>query len=219
MDNPPFFDVVGQVRAMRRLKPDPIPLPVLRKVLEAGVQAASGKNEQPWKFLAIKSEKSRAWFAERYRKAMYDQLGHLFNPADEDKSRSANMARAVQYQADHMHETPVILLVAGKRDWPFNVPEEKRVGFGPPNYGAIYPCVQNILLACRSVGLGAALTTMHQMFESELHEYFGVPEDFGVVVAIPIGYPIGKFGPVSRIPATEKTYFDEWGNSDEASWT
>jgi len=75
----------------------------------------------------------------------------------------------------------------------------------------VYPCVQNILLACRAVGLGAALTTMHQVFEEQLHEYFGIPDNYGVVVVIPIGWPRGHFGPVRRIPAEEKTHFNAWG--------
>jgi nitroreductase len=127
--------------------------------------------------------------------------------------------RALQYQTEHLHEFPLIVLVAGKRDWPFKVPESERVGPAPPNYGAVYPCVQNILLACRALGLGAALTTMHQVFEDELHEHFEIPDDYGVVVAIPIGYPMGRFGPVSRRPASEVTYFDTWGNTDPGEWS
>ena len=96
------------------------------------------------------------------------------------------------------------------------VAEEDRVGKAPPNYGAIYPCVQNILLACRAVGLGAALTTMHQVFEDELTERFGIPEQYGVVVTIPIGYPMGRFGPVSRRPASEVTYYERWGASSRS---
>jgi nitroreductase len=114
---------------------------------------------------------------------------------------------------DHMHEAPYLLLVCGKRDWPFKVPEEERVGLAPPNYGAVYPCVQNILLACRALGLGAALTTMHQVFEEELHSYFEIPVEWGVVVTIPIGYPLGNFGPVARNPAEDVTYFNTWGTS------
>jgi len=218
-DNPPFFDLVGQVRAMRRLKPDPVPLEMIRKVLQAGVQASSGGNEQPWRFIAIHAPEKRAWFGERYKSAIHSQLGHLLNPDPEDKSSSAGAARAVKYQADNMSQVPCILLVAGKRDWPFKVPESQRVGLAPPNYGSVYPCVQNILLACRSLGLGAALTTMHQMFEDELHAHLKIPDDYGVVVSLPIGYPLGNFGPVTRIPASELTYFDSWGNQDAGSWT
>jgi len=218
-DNPPFFDLVSQVRAMRRLKADPVPLEAIRKVLQAGVQASSGENEQPWRFLAIHSPEKKAWFGERYKSAIHSQLGHLLNPDPEDKSPNAGTARAVKYQADNMSEVPLILLVAGKRDWPFKVPESERVGLAPPNYGSVYPCVQNILLACRSLGLGAALTTMHQMFEDELHAHFDIPADYSVVVSLPIGYPLGKFGPVTRTPAAEVTYFDAWGNRDAGSWT
>jgi nitroreductase len=216
-DNPPFFDLVGQVRAMRRLKPDPIPLEMVRRVLQAGVQASSGMNSQPWRFVAIHSKEKRKWFGERYKAAIESRFGPL-EIAEDEESPLARSFRAVEYQANHMHESPFILLVAGKRDWPFKVPENERVGLAPPNYGAVYPCVQNILLACRALGLGAALTTMHQVFEDELHAHFEIPTDYGVVVSIPIGYPMGHFGPVKRIPASELTYFDSWGNTDTGDW-
>lgn len=105
-------------------------------------------------------------------------------------------------------------MVCGKRDWPFKVPAEERIGEGPPNYGAVYPCVQNILLACRAVGLGAALTTMHQVFEDELHEYFDIPSNYDVVVTIPTGHPMGKFGSVTRTPAEDGTFIDTWSDDD-----
>lgn len=134
--------------------------------------------------------------------------------AEELRKRENNglnrQLRALRYQMDHMHEFPVLLLVCGLRDWPFKVPEAERIGLAPPNYGAIYPCVQNILLACRACGLGAALTTMHQLFEDQLMEKFGIPKEYGVVVTIPIGWPMGKFGPVRRRPASQVTYFERW---------
>ena len=139
-----------------------------------------------------------------------------FRPGDDD-SPLIRQLRAVQYQTEHMHEFPLLLVVCGLRDWPFRVPQEERVGKAPPNYGAVYPCVQNILLACRAVGLGAALTTMHQVFEDELCERFSIPDEYGVVVTIPIGYPLGKFGPVSRRPAEERTYFERWGDTNAES--
>jgi len=211
-DNPPFFDLVSQVRAMRRLKTDPVPMEKIRKILQAGVQATSAQNTQPWRFLALTSVEQRQWFGEHYRRAMYETLGSRLDVESEDKSPRAREVRTVRHQVEHMGETPLIVLVAGKRDWPFKVPESERVGTAPPSYGSVYPCVQNILLACRSLGLGAALTTMHQMFEDELHQRFNIPHDHGVVVALPIGYPEGNFGPVTRTPASEVTYFNRWDN-------
>ena len=210
--NPRFFDLVGQVRAMRRLKPDLVPQDLLMKVLNAGVKAPSGMNSQPWSFLVLRQPEDKQWFAERYKAAIESRFGSSNLPVEGD-SPMARQFRALRYQMNHMQDFPLLLIVCGLRDWPFKVPEADRVGLAPPNYGAVYPCVQNILLACRSVGLGAALTTMHQVFEEELIERFQIPVEYGVVVTVPVGYPKGRFGPVSRRPAEESTYFDRWGNT------
>ena len=208
-----FFDLVGTVRAMRRLKPDPVPMELIWKVLNAGVQAPSGQNTQPWKFVLISEPEKKKWFAERYTAAIESRFGRAASRKDIPPDKIHPQLKALFYQMDHMHEFPYLLLVCGERDWPFKVPQEDRVGLAPPNFGAVYPCVQNILLACRAVGLGAALTTMHQVFEDELHEYFEIPDTFGVVVTMPIGWPMGKFGSVTRIPAEEKTFLNKWGES------
>ena len=208
-----FFELASSMRAMRRLKPDPIPRPLLRRVLEAGVQAPSGQNSQPWAFLAIEDADKKRWFAQHYTQAIENNFPAVRDRAVADDSPTARQLKALCYQMDHMHECPVLLLVCGLRDWPFKVPQNERVGLAPPNYGAVYPCVQNILLACRALGLGAAVTTMHQMFEDELHAQFSIPQDYGVVVTLPIGYPVGKFGPVRRRPAQKVTYFDSWGDT------
>jgi nitroreductase len=210
-EDPGFFDLVGTMRAMRRLKPDPVPEDLLRKVLEAGVQAPSGQNTQPWAFLVIRDDAGKRWFASQYKQAIESRFGVIEIP--ERDSSLTRQLKAMRYQIDHMQEFPVLLVVCGLRDWPFKVPEAERVGLAPPNYGAVYPCVQNILLACRAVGLGAALTTMHQVFEDEMHERFDIPYDYGIVVTMPIGYPMGKFGPVRRRPAEDVTYFDRWGET------
>lgn len=212
-----FFDLVGNMRAMRRLKSDPVPVDLLRKVLDAGIKAPSGMNSQPWAFLLIRDAEAKRWFADHYTAAIESRFGGVVDDRQGDDSARARQLRALRFQMDHMHEFPVLLIVCGLRDWPFRVPESERVGLAPPNYGAIYPCVQNILLACRALGLGAALTTMHQVFEEELHERFEIPIEYGVVVTIPIGYPIGKFGPVRRKPAENVTYFDHWGDTNASS--
>ncbi len=210
--HPEFFDLVGNVRAMRRLKPDPVPRELILKVLNAGVQAASGQNTQPWQFVLVDDAEKKRWFADHYAEAMESRFRISREQIVEGTDKLSRQLQAVLYQIDHMHETPYLLFVAGLRDWPFKVPEAERVGLAPPNYGAVYPCVQNILLACRAVGLGAALTTMHQVFEDELHDYFGIPTEYGVVVTMPIGWPMGNFGPVRRIPAEQKTHLNGWGS-------
>ena len=48
-----------------------------------------------------------------------------------------------------------------------------------------------------------------------MHARFNIPEEFGVVAMIPIGFPQGRFGPVRRVPAEEVTYFDMWGEKED----
>ena len=209
--HPEFFNLVNNVRAMRRLKPDPVPEELIFKVLNAGVQAPSGQNTQPWEFVLVDDPEKKLWFAQRYTHAMETRFKISRETVSQGNDKLARQLAAVLYQMDHMHEAPYLLFVCGLRDWPFKVPQEQRVGLAPPNYGAVYPCVQNILLACRAVGLGAALTTMHQVFEEELQAYLNIPPEYGLVVTIPIGWPQGHFGPVKRIPAERKTHLNTWG--------
>lgn len=209
-----IFETIYSMRAMRRLKTDPVPIEMIRKILDAGIRAPSGQNLQAWAFVVLQDPTNKKFFQERYHKAMMDRFGERLMPKPYDTSSSARVVRSAVHLAEHMHEAPVLLLVCGKRDWPFSVPAEKREGKAPPSYGSIYPCVQNILLSCRALGLGASLTTMHQMFEDELCQRLGIPDDYGVVATIPIGFPEGKFGPVKRRPAPEVTHFDRWGQHE-----
>ncbi len=212
MQDPGLFEIINTTRAIKRLKADPVPLDLIRKVLDAGTKAPSGVNTQPWEFLVVTDEEGKKFVQERYLRHANERFRALVDSLGGDNSPHTRMLRTVLHLAEHLHEAPVLLFVCGHRDWPATVPPEERIGKAPPPYGSIYPCGQNILLACRAVGLGASLTTIHQMFEDELHERFRVPEEVAIVALIPIGFPRGKFGPVRRTPAEALTHFDRWGH-------
>ena len=207
------FEAMHTMRAMRRLKPDPVPDDVLRELLDTAIRAPSGQNTQRWAFVVLRDPDARRFFGERYRHWIHELMGDVV-PAADDDTPGARSLRAAVHLADHMSEAPVIVLACGKRDWPFSVPLAKRVGKAPPSYGSVYPAVENLLIACRARGLGASLTTAHQMFEAELAQHLGIPEEYGVVAAIPIGYPEGRFGPVARRPVGTVTHFDRWGEQN-----
>ena len=180
-------------------------------MLHAGTQAPSGINTQTWEFLVVCDLDTKKWVQERYLRFAKERFGDV---AESLNTPHARMLRTVMHLAEHLHEAPVLLFVCGHRDWPAAVPIEERVGVAPPPYGSIYPCVQNILLACRAVGLGASLTTIHHMFEDELAMKLGVPSEVSLVALLPIGFPQGRFGSVTRKPARELTHFDRWGHPD-----
>ena len=70
-----------------------------------------------------------------------------------------------------------------------------------------------MLLAARALGLGATLTTLHLQFEKEADAALGLPPGVRSYALLPIGYPMGRFGPVRRVPLTDVVYGDRWGQA------
>ncbi len=150
----PLLEGIRTTRAIRRLKPDPVPPDLIRKVCEAGTFAPSGGNRQPWFFVAVTESDRRAYIADLYRKTFRSYIEPAIEAAKDPgypEAKRRNMNAAI-YLAEHLHEVPVHLFVAG---W------TRR---GMPQTQALFPAIQNILLACRAVGLGASLTTAHRAF-------------------------------------------------------
>jgi len=71
--------------------------------------------------------------------------------------------------------------------------------------------VQNMLLAPPALGLGATLMTLYLQFENEAEAALGLPLGVYSYALLPIGYPMGRFGPVRRIALTDVVFEDRWG--------
>ena len=176
----PLLEGIRTTRAIRRLRPDPVPRELVRKVVEAGTFAPSGGNRQPWIFVAVTEPATRTWIAGRYRE-VFDAYIAPAREAAADPSYPAAKRRnmeAASYLAETLADVPVHLIVAG---W------TRR---GEPQTQALFPAIQNVLLACRAVGLGACLTTLHLAFGRELDERLGLPEKSPSCALIPIGWPL-----------------------------
>jgi nitroreductase len=194
----PLLEGMCTARAVRRLKPDPVPRALIRKVCEAGTFAPSGGNRQPWSFIAVTDPARRAWVAERYRAVFTAYIAPAVeaarDPAYPEEKRKA--MRGAIHLAEHLHEAPVLLFVAG---W------TRR---GQPQTQALFPAIQNILLACRAVGLGASLTTVHLAFGRELDAWLGLPENCPTAAMLPIGWPRGGFWRPPRKPVDECLHWE-----------
>lgn len=196
----PLLEGLRTTRAIRRLRPDPVPPELVRKVCEAGTFAPSGGNRQPWRFVAVTDPERRRWVAERYRPAFHAYIAPAVEAAKDPSFPEAGrrMQRAALHLADHLHEAPVHLFVAGWR---------RR---GEPQLQALFPCVQNILLACRAVGLGASLTTLHRSFGEECDRFLGLPEECPTCALLPLGWPRGRYGRPPRRPVDESLFFERY---------
>jgi nitroreductase len=200
----PLLEGIRTARAIRRLRPDPVPRDLIRKVCEAGTFAPSGGNRQPWFFVAVDDAEKRRWIADRYRPIFESYIQPALERAKREgfPERFRRNMNAGIHLAEHLHEAPVLLFIAG---W------KRR---GAPQLEAVFPCAQNILLACRAVGLGASFTTMHRGFGKECDRMLGLPEKIPSAVMIPIGWPLGKHGVPPRESVDSKLYFDEFDPTD-----
>mgnify|MGYP002628962098 FL=1 len=202
---PDLFETIENCRAMRRLKPDPVPDDLIAKILRAGACAPNGGNTQKWRFLVIKDRGIKDAVAVWYKKAFDEVIGPRYRtgepPPGVTKERYLRQVAAVEYLTDHFAEAPV-WIVACLEDGP------------SPNRMAgasIYPAVQNMVLAIRALGLGTTLTTRHMLHEKEADAALGLPAGVHSYAILPVGWPMGRFGPVGRGPLKEIVYQDRWG--------
>ena len=71
-------------------------------------------------------------------------------------------------------------------------------------------------LRCRGCGKKGAGCRFNQValyltFEKEVEAVLGLPADVHSYALLPIGYPMGRFGPVRRVPVADIVYEDRWG--------
>jgi nitroreductase len=219
-----LFDAIYSARSIRRLRPDPVPEELLTRVLDAAIRAPSGGDAQGWAFIVVRDPEVRRRLGAIYRKAsdiaeaVYAARGR---PPHLTEQQFARLMASGKHLWDHMGDAPVILVPCSYRPvlpasealppdiaalWDDEIAYAERI-----RGASIYPAVQNILLACRGFGLGTVVTTNHIRCEGEVKELLGIPEDVSRWALMPIGWPIDKFGPLTRRPLGEIAHADRWG--------
>jgi nitroreductase len=201
------FDTIYHSRAMRRLKPDPIPEELLLKLVEAGNQAPSGSNAQNGRWIVVRDQAVKDRLAALNKEAV-DRYAQSFNadvPGQDPDARRRILA-SVQWQADHLGEIPALVIACLE----FGGPPPDRFSVGAGAGGSIWPGVQNLLLAARALGLGAAPTTLGLVNRPAAREALNLPDTIEPFCLIPVGWPMGKFGPVTRRPVNEVMRWDRW---------
>ncbi len=207
-------------RAMRRVRPDPIPMDIQARILDAAVRAPSGGNAQNWKFLLVDDKDVIGRIAPLYRDAI-DQLWKTIYAgriaaaeAEPDLEESRQMKRvqsSAQWLADHFEEVPLFLFAFIEAD---------------PTGGSIYPAVWSAQLAARAHGIGSSLTAVLSLwYPTEVYEILGVPTDQNWIMAccVSFGYPTGRWGVAERRPVQDVSFRNRWGTPvgfsvDEPLW-
>jgi len=231
----PILEVMATMRAMRRLKPDPVPNELLEQLVDAATWAPSGGNVQAYSFVVVTDRAQMARLADLWRVVCDFYLASFATvaPSHMSEERYERLREALRFQRNHFHETPAVIVACYdigewasrlRRQWRQFSGAARGLGarrtaellrgmrvFGDRSVAAsVYPGVQNLLLAARARGLGATLTTWHLALEPEFKAVLGIPRRVDTFAVIPVGYPRGNFGPVKRRPAREVIHRDRW---------
>ncbi len=200
-----IFDVIENCRAMRRLKPDPLPEELLLRLVDAGNRAPTGSNTQNVRWIVVRDPAQKQKLADLNRTAVTAHMedGRVRELPHQTEAQRDRQRQAVLWQMEHMHEIPALIIACLE----FEAPPGNAYGMGG---GSVWPAVQNVLLAARALGLGAAPTTLGLSNRAAAKAALGLPATAEPYCLIPVGYPYGKFGPVRRLPVAQTLRWDRW---------
>lgn len=200
-----LVEALYTTRAMRRVKPDPIPDDIMAQILDAAIRAPSPGNTQQWRFIAVTDRELMAKLGELYGRS-WNQLNETAYAGRREAAEQAGDDQTLRvmssagWLATNFGQVPVAVLAFVRND---------------ADGSGIYPAVWNLMLAARGHGIGATLTTvLHHFAAAEVAELLDVPVEKGWrnAACVTLGYPLGKWGVAARPPAHEVVYADRWGN-------
>lgn len=203
-----LYDGIVTTRAIRRYLPDDVPEDDLNKMLFAATRGPSGHNTQPFRFLVLRrtpeAAEARALLGEGFVRAW---APNRQEPADDDTSRRARMARTMNHFVDTIADAPVLILALAHGEM---LRQDITAG------ASVYPACHNLLLAARALGYGGVITMWHRPVAQQLARTLELPADVSIVATMPVGKPVGKHGPVRRRPLSELVYENRFGEA--ATW-
>ena len=216
---------MSTLRAVRKLRPDPIAPDVLERVLQAACWAPTGGNQQPWKVIVITDPIVKQGLQDIYlpewERYVAGFMLRFEGQPDEVVEPWLKVKTAGDHLAAHLNEAPAILLFCANPA-AMAITDSKLDRISMVGGGSVYPAVQNAMLACVAEGLGCTLTTLHCKREPTVKQLLDIPESWATVALVPIGYPVGRGnGPISRkgtdVMAARNKFNNAWAGPADVS--
>ena len=190
-------------------QPDPIPLDVQQRILDAAVRAPSGGNTQNWRFMLVDDPEVRAQLGPIYRRVHGACCGRRSTrtgsrprtPTPDDPESDADAARSSARRSTSpttSRSTRCCLFSFVQFD---------------PTGGSIFPATWSAMLAARAEGVGSSLTSVFFFELDAVLEILGVPKEEGWLFSscVTFGYPTGRWGVAPRRPVHEVSFRNHWG--------
>jgi nitroreductase len=192
-----FFAVVERQRAYRAFSDDPVDDETIGRVLSAATFAPSAENKQPWEFVVVRDDATRAALGDLSRRA-WEERGRAFSESRLTPAMLADVDRGATGGVAH---APVNIVVCA----------DVQRGLAATIPSSIFPAVQNLLLAATALGLGSALTTITTGYRTEMQAILGLPQAVWPIALVPVGYPAQSLGRPRRKPFSEHTHRELYG--------
>ena len=200
-----LYEAMYTTRAMRRVKPDPIPEDVIGRIFDAAVRGPSGGNRHTFRFLTVTDKATMEKIKTIYRDSYWELQETSYagvqdkmrdgDPNDPSVQQTKRISSSAEHFVEHLDDHPMLIFVFGK---------EK-------GESTTFPVLWNLCLAARAEGLGTFITTLMKLRKKDVEDLLEMPEGFWHMHAmIPIGYPTGRWGMASRQPAHEFVYSEKW---------
>lgn len=212
-----LYEAMSTQRAVRRLRPDPVPDDVLERLLQAACWAPTGGNQQPWRVVVVTDPERKAGlqrvYAPEWARYVEGFMARLQGLPEAQLDKWRRIAAAGDHLAEHLAEAPAVLVFCADPKQ-MAITDAKLDRISIVGGGSVYPAVQNLLLACVAEGLGCAITTLHCLREPEVRALLDIPDGWATAAMIPIGYPVGRgHGPITRQPPARLAYRDSFGQA------
>ncbi|MEZ5557502.1 MAG: nitroreductase family protein [Pseudomonadales bacterium] len=210
-----LYQAMSTLRAVRRLRPDPLPDDVLQRILQAAAWAPSGGNVQPWRVVVVRDPAKRQALGDLYR-PRWRSYGAgarrgLERLSGDARARQERMLASADHLGEHLGDAPVILVFCFNPD----IMAITDADLGRPSVvggGSVYPAVENAMLACVAEGVGCTLTTLLCYDEEAIRALLEIPQGWYTCAFVPLGYPVLRgHGPISRRPVSKLAFADGWG--------
>lgn len=193
-------------RAMRRVKPDPVPNDIQMRIIDAAIRAPTGGNAQAWQFMLVDDKDQIAKIGALYSECIdmlwstiyKDRVEAAESSDSPDAQQFRKIISSVTWAQENFATYPLLLFAFDQFD---------------ASGGSIFPAVWSAMLAARADGVGSSLTSVLAFKKDETFEVLGVPADGGwnMACCVPFGYPLGKWGVATRRPAHDVAFRNTWG--------
>ena len=206
-----FYEVVKTRRTIRDLQDTPIPEDVLRRILEAGMQAPTNDHMRNWEFVVLTDPEEKAKVIDKIPKKFTPK--HVENFLDQnqlfDACQRTMYMDAVPKQNAMLYHGGCLVLPFYRQDTPLLKPKS----LSDLNaFASIWCVIENIFLAAASEGLGTSFRIPFPKEVKYIKETIGHPDNYVMPCYIAIGYPAANATLSKQVSyeLTDKIHRNKW---------